>query len=132
MAKNDPFWWDGGPLPIKVAYAPNKKAWKIALKQIGLKPDVEPYPENAGRLTTFMGTKFPELVAIVTLNNTRQFDVDSIAGLIAHEATHVAQELARFVYPYNDKARLDAETEAYCVQWVTMNVLAAYRKVHND
>lgn len=124
--KLEPFWFDGGPLPIRLCYTPTPEAWKIAIEQMGLSVENEPYPENSGRCTVFDGIKWPELTAIVVINRRKGVSNVQVAGLIAHEATHVAQQLARKMFPYDDAARLDSETEAYLVHWATQNIFSAY------
>lgn len=128
LRKNEPFWFDGGPLPFKLCFAANAEAWKIAIEQMKLDPEVEEYPSNSGRCTTFNVAVWSELTAVITINRRKGVSMDQIAGLIAHEMTHVAQQLARYMFPYDDLARLDAETEAYLIQWGTQNILSAFKE----
>lgn len=127
LRKHEPFWFDGGPLPLKLAYCATVEAWNIAIKQMGLDPAVETYPDNAGRCTTFDGiAAWPELTVLITINRRKGLSNVQIAGLIAHEAMHMVQELTRKMFPYNEHARLDQETEAYLIQWATQNIYGAY------
>lgn len=120
-----PFWFDGGPLPIKLCYAPDKAAWKYALKSCEIKP--EPYPKTAGHCTTWDKTltKFPELVIIITVNARKELAQSQIVGIIAHEATHALQFAMQSMHPGYDVER-HQELEAYFVQWATQNIYAHY------
>jgi hypothetical protein len=120
-----PFWFDGGCLPVKVCYAPDKAAWKYALKSCDIKP--EPFPKSSGRCTTFDKTlsKFSELVVIITFNIPDGLHVSQIIGLMAHEATHAMQFTMQSMHPDYAIERHN-EVEAYFIQWVTQNIYSHY------
>lgn len=111
-------WLDRGWQPVYIGFCPTKVAWKRAMK--GLKSEDTPYPNNDGCVTRF---KFDgKVTAIVTLGDVGDQSRVSIAGLLAHEATHVWQ-MVREAIGENEPS---AEFEAYSIQCIFVGLYQAW------
>jgi len=119
---NEMVWLDRGWQPAFIGFCPSKVAWRKAMK--GLDCADEPYPGGAGRMTSFERKRDGQLTLIVTLGEgaeKHQRRVE-IAGLLAHEATHVWQYVRRNM----GEDSPSAEFEAYSVQAIFQGLYQAW------
>lgn len=111
-------WLDRGWQPVFFGFCPNEKAWKREVKRLGCKG--LPYPESDGCCTYF--TKDGKASALVTMNAREGRTRVQIAGLLAHEATHVWQEVRRQI----GEKEPSIEFEAYSVQAIFQGLYQAW------
>lgn len=119
---NEMVWLDRGWQPASIGFCPSSVAWRKAMKALDCVG--EPYPTNAGRMTSFERKRDGKLTLIVTLANgveKRQNRVE-IAGLLAHEATHVWQYVRRHM----GEDSPSPEFEAYSVQAIFQGLYQAW------
>lgn len=113
-------WLDRGWQPVYIGFCPSEAAWKHAMKRMGLPH--EPYPESAGKVTIFVldGKR----TCIMTLRDRVEETNNrvEIAGLLAHEATHVKQQICDHI----GEATPSDEFEAYSVQAIFQGFYQAW------
>ena len=109
-------WLDQGWQPVFIGFCPTKKAWKREMKRMGLKD--EPYLATAGRTDTF--TMKGKTCIIVSLAEGVEDGVTriQIAGLLAHEAVHVWQNIQKDI----GETAPGVEMEACSVQAIFQNL----------
>lgn len=115
-------WLDQGWQPAYIGFCPTKKAWKREMRRMGIK-DAAAFPAASGTTNTFED-KSGKLSIIVTLAEGVEKSVSriQIAGLLAHEATHVWQ----FVRKHMGEHEPSVEFEAYSVQAIFQNLYRAW------
>lgn len=106
------------PYPATVLFAPNKKAWKGLMKQMGLD---EPYPTSAGRCTTFDHASFMHKIVVTLSSEAETRTSNEVLGIMVHELVHVSQFLQDII-----GKRFDFETESYLMQAMIMWLSASY------
>lgn len=113
-------WLDQGWQPAFIGFCPTRTAWNREMRKIGVKN--EPWPEAAGTTQTF--EQKGKLCIIVTLRAEAEAGHSriEIAGLIAHEATHVWQ----FIRKHMGERDPSVEFEAYSVQAIFQNLYRAW------
>jgi len=113
-------WIDRGWQPVYIGFCPSEKAWKHAMKRMGM-PN-EPYPTTDGRVTSFM--REGKCSCIMTLGDGCEKRVNpvQIAAVIAHEAVHVKQEICRHI----GEESPSIEFEAYAVQAIFQGLYQAW------
>lgn len=106
------------PYPATVLFAPNKKAWKALMKQMGLG---EPYPTSAGRCTMFDHARSMPKIVVTLSPDADTRTSNEVLGVMVHELVHVAQFLQETI-----GKRFDIETESYLMQAMIMWLSASY------
>jgi hypothetical protein len=119
---NQVVWLDRGWQPAFIGFCPSKRAWSHAMKKLGVTN--EPYPDSAGRVTSFEQRKgVGGLTLIVTLGpQAKAASRVEIAGLLCHEATHVWQ----YVRVNMGEEKPSAEFEAYSMQAIFQGLYQAW------
>lgn len=103
-------WIDRGWQPVYIGFCPSEKAWKHAMKRMGLPH--EPYPDSDGRLTRFARDGKTTLIMTLGESGEEEHSRVQIAGLLAHEATHAKQMICDHI----GEDSPSMEFEAYTVQ----------------
>lgn len=111
-------WCDRGWQPVFYGFCPSRTAWTREMRKMGCK---EPYPASDGCATTF--EQKGKTCVIVTLGpvspgRTRV----EVAGLLAHEATHIWQTVRRTMGEKDPSI----EFEAYSVQAIFQGLYQAW------
>ena len=119
MGKKSIAWGNRGWTPVRFGFCPSRKAWESFTKKAGIP---EPYPEvGAARITTF-DSRGGDVVCLLTMvPNWREYSKVAIAGLVAHEAVHVWQEVRKAMREENPSP----EFEAYSVQAIFQELIWA-------
>lgn len=113
-------WIDRGWQPVEIGFCPSETAWKREMKAKGW-PGT-PYPENDASATHFTHDgQFLVLVALAE-DVEKRFSRVVIAGLLAHEATHVWQHVRRQM----QEAEPSIEFEAYAIQAIFQSLYQAW------
>lgn len=115
-------WLNQGWFPPYYGFAPNKRAWKKALKKLEL--PAEPYPTTDARCTSFKSHKTGKLVILVTVGDhiSPEHDPVGIIGLLVHEAMHVWRHIREDI----GEDSPSAEFEAYALQHISMELMEAF------
>lgn len=114
-------WIEAGFLPIEIAFCPSKKAWDRHVARL-VTGEVRQYPDTPGMATTFYGDSWPR--SVVTVGNTEGISTAQIIGLLAHEATHVFQQIKQQMR----ETEPSIEFEAYTIGGITQGLVNAYQK----
>jgi 4-hydroxyphenylpyruvate dioxygenase-like putative hemolysin len=107
-----------GAWPIFVGFTQSRKAFNKEMKRLGNK-DVRFLASNHASATTHILEKDGTTACIIALGDVKGRSPEQIAGLIAHEAVHVAQELWANV----GEREPGKEAEAYLVQQIVQECL---------
>jgi hypothetical protein len=127
-------WFLRLPMCVHYAFVPNAREWDKVVKELDDSPD--PYPTHDG-LTRFYErcpttkSRPYRFVILVTINprvDTHKNKVE-VAGLIAHEATHVWQYMREAV---NEKEKPSSELDALYIEMITRDLLSAYCKTRKN
>lgn len=80
-----PFWFDGGPIPIQLCFAPDPETRLMAFADIGCTDEPGEYLKSGGLCEILWPTmtELPEIVCIVTI--AVKDDEATIAGAMNHE-----------------------------------------------
>lgn len=104
-----------GPWPMYLGFTTSPKAFKREMKRLAVE-DHSPFVANDhSNATTHHLMHGGMLTCIITLRGHKAFNVEQVAALIAHEATHVAQQLWESI----GEREPGREAEAYLVQMIT-------------
>jgi len=104
-----------GQWPIYVGFTQSPKAFRKEMKRLAISNPPEFLGSTHANATTHVLERNGTLTCIITFGKTKGRPVEQIAGLIAHEAVHVAQELWAAIGEHKP----GAEAEAYLVQMIT-------------
>lgn len=113
-------WLDQGWQPAHIGFCPSKKAWKREMRKMGC--EGEPWPSAAGSTQTFDSGGKRCIIVTVAEGCEKHHSRIEIAGLIAHEATHVWQK----VREHMGEDQPSIEFEAYSVQAIFQNLYRAW------
>lgn len=116
-------WCNRGWYPIYYGFCPSEKAWKSALKRLGITS--EPYPDTDGKCT-FLEKNGKDLCAIVTIKD--HSDPTEVIGILVHEAMHIWQAIKENIGEKDP----GHEQEAYAMQAMTMELIDAYNKTRKN
>lgn len=118
-----------GAAPCSVGFCLDDKTYRAEMRVLEIKnfnPFVSPGADATVHEFQNTATMAVALLCIDAKQRAKhRRSVTSSAALIAHEAVHILQ----FVKREMRETEAGAEFEAYTVQWVTQEVLAAYLKV---
>ena len=104
-----------GPWPIYVGFTQSAKAFRKEMKRLKITPCPEiTVNAHSNAATHFLTSPDHGLTAIIAMPKSKR-SPEQIAGLIAHEATHVARHLWINIGEDNP----GHEAEAYLIQMVT-------------
>lgn len=114
-----------GPAPCSVGFCFDDETYRAEMRALKVK-DFNPFisPGADATVHEFQSTATMP-VALLCINAKQRRHVTSFAALIAHEAVHILQFIKREMR----ESEAGAEFEAYTVQWVVQEVLAAALKV---
>lgn len=119
--KDEVFWIELGFLPVEVGYAPNQKAWKKALKDLGLPK--ESFPGSDGRCNWWV--KDGKNIILITVGNrARKQSLSQVTGIIAHECMHAW----RYIRTIIGEAEPSTEFEAYVLQGLVQHITFAHQQ----
>lgn len=114
-----------GPWHIFVGFTTSPFDFEREMARLGIEGEkfVGGAGTNHAAATTHMleHPKFSHMVCIITLADSHKHSIAQVAALLAHEATHVAQALWRYI----GERQPGEEAEAYLVQYVTQCCLNA-------
>ena len=116
-------WAELGFLPVSVGYAPNKKAWKKALKDLGIMQ--EPFPETDGRCDwwTSVGELRTDAILITVGKRAKNYSMAQVTGIIAHECMHAWRHIREAI----GEKEPSTEFEAYVLQALVQSVVHAHQ-----
>lgn len=112
-------WCNRGWQPLSYGFCPSEAAWHHEMKRLGV--ENEPYPTSTGHCAYFYNLKRTANCAIVTVANHTRRPIEVI-GLLTHEAMHVWREIRNCIGERDPSA----EFEAYSMQAITQELIAAY------
>lgn len=105
-----------GPWPIYVGFTMSKKAFRKEMRRLNISPSPDMVTNSHSNATThFLTAPDHGLTAIIAMPKPVGRSPEQIAGLIAHEAVHVAQALWENI----GERTPGHEAEAYLVQMIT-------------
>lgn len=107
-----------GPWHIYVGFTTSPTAFQKEMERLNVKDPslfVGGGGTNQAAATTHQLTKEGQLTCIITLLDNPKHDIVQVAGLLAHEAAHVAQAL----WSNCGETSPGQEAEAYLIQYVT-------------
>lgn len=113
--------------PCHYAICANEKDYKKELVRLKISPKSRPPFLSRGAHATvhfFDQTKHNHLAAIVCVGSLKGMTRGQIAGLIAHEAVHIWQEVREHL----GEDRPSSEFEAYAVQNITQRLIDSFYK----
>ena len=114
-----------GPRPLYCGFTTSRKAFRKEMKRLAVSPLPDFHGSTHANATThFLHAKDGGFTTIITLDKPKGRTPEQIAGLIAHEATHVAQELWTNI----GEREPGKEAEAYLVQAIVQNCLQVAMK----
>jgi hypothetical protein len=105
-----------GPWPIYVGFTMSPKAFRKEMKRLNVRPRPD-FTSNSQSHATMHSFTAPSggLTMIIAMEKPAKRSAEQIAGLIAHEAVHIAQRLWANI----GEDRPGWEAEAYLVQMIT-------------
>lgn len=104
-----------GQWPLYVGFTTSRRAFRSELKRLKITEPVEFHGSARANATAHNFVKDGETTVIITMDKPGKRSVEQVAGLIAHEAVHVAQSLWRDI----GEESPGREAEAYLVQHIT-------------
>lgn len=105
-----------GPWPLYVGFTTSRKAFRNETSRLGMKNVKFHGGDNSmAAATTHYFTYEGARTFIITMDKPGKRSVEQVAGLIAHEAIHIAQHLWEAIGEENP----GREAEAYLVQQIT-------------
>lgn len=102
-------WFPKGWQPVQFAFCPSEVAWKREMKRLGRDDE---YPANAGRTSMYFKDGVPGIIVTLNAERVSHSSRVEIAGILAHEATHVWQ----FICEHIGEDSPGLEIEAYAIQ----------------
>lgn len=115
-------WCERGWMPYFYGFCPDERAWYRELKRLGINAP-RSYPTTDGACSHLENAKDNNHCSIVTIRETKHSARVKI-GLITHEAMHVWRAMRESIGEHAPSA----EFEAYSLQHITQNLIAAYEK----
>lgn len=112
---------DMGIFPLYLGFTTSRKAFAREMKRLEV-DDCSFLPNDHSAAATHYLTNRDMLVVIIAMPKAKGKSQEQVAGLIAHEATHVAQQL----WEHIGEKQPGAEAEAYLVQHITQFALQQY------
>lgn len=108
-----------GPWPVHVGFTQDEKAFKAELERLGFEDVPDMISRNGGNAGTHRIPTAPITFIITMQPDIAQYEYRQIAGLLAHEATHVM----RWFFKSIGENKPSAEAQAYFVQWILQGCL---------
>lgn len=113
-----------GPWPFYCGFTTKPKAFRLEMERLKIKPAPDFTASTHANATTHFLEKDGVLTAVITMQNPKSRSIEQVAGLLAHEATHVVQE----VWEQFGERQPGKEAEAYLVQHIVQCCLqVAYK-----
>lgn len=111
-----------GPWPVYVGFTTNPKTFKREMKRLGVKNNPMIKNDHSDATTHYLTNKEGKLCCIIALRKPKKrHSKEQIAAIIAHEATHVVQQMQE------NLGSLGIEAEAYIIQYIVQSCLIAIR-----
>lgn len=107
-----------GPWPVYVGFTTSPKAFKREMDRLGITDQPFHASRYANATTHFLENR-DQMTAVITMTKPKGIPVEQVAGLIAHEATHVAQAM----WEQLGEREPGHEAEAYLVQHIVQGCL---------
>lgn len=104
-----------GPWPLYVGFTTSRRAFRAEMKRLKINEPTPFHASTKANATAHNFVKDGETTVIITMDKPGKRSVEQVAGLIAHEAVHVAQSLWRDI----GEESPGREAEAYLVQQIT-------------
>lgn len=115
-----------GPFPYNVYFAYDKEGFKravdVAVKEIDFDGDIPEWVDKPGHC--WYMTKNGHGASIVTVPLFKKMEDSSLAGIIAHEVTHVVD----FLYELTGETEPGYEHRAYTTQFLVQEMFDFYKK----
>jgi hypothetical protein len=102
-----------GPWPLYFGFTQSKKAFAKEMKRLSIE-GVDFLASDHANATVHSFTSSGCLTCVMTMGKVKDKSPEQVASLIAHEATHVAQEL----WAQIGERQPGREAEAYLVQMI--------------
>lgn len=112
--------WDYIPCPELHVFTDAEKLKKFAIENYGC----EVSTINKDGFTSTLSCDNGDISCLVYIKN-QKYDTGQLAGLIAHEATHVSQEFFESIGEINPSH----EMQAYYIQTFVICIMQAYKKL---
>ena len=113
-----------GQWPVFIGFTTSKKAFRHEMKRLKIKNRKELKPDAGSTAAIHYFTNSGQLCCIIYMPDhnriTQEITDPMYAALVAHEATHVVQEIRNEL---NQHGNFDAETEAYLIQYIVQECL---------
>jgi hypothetical protein len=110
-----------GPWHIYVGYTSSEAAYYRTMKRMKIDDPNKFTIANGGTTHTFTNPK-GNLCSLICIDLSSEDNSQAaIAGIVAHEATHVAQELWKWI----GEKEPGWEAEAYLIQYIVIEIMAA-------
>jgi hypothetical protein len=106
-------YYNMGQWPLFVGFTTSEKAFKREMKR--LQVSIPFIPNERSTAAAHYLERGGDLTVIITMRPCKGKPVEQIAGLLAHEAVHVAQQLWENI----GESKPGREAEAYLVQMIT-------------
>ena len=118
--------WAIHPKPPRIWLCEDRAAFRRGCIRLDLN-EVPEFPSNKAATTWLMHDKRGDLVCLVCLSpeKIKKYSKVEICGLLVHEAVHVWQGWAEHI----GEEHPGAEQEAYAVQWVSVQLINAWKKL---
>ena len=113
-------WCRQGWLPVPYCFCPSESAWRKEMKRLNAS---EPYPSSDAR-TVSLENKGKLRIYVTVAPHIDGMDPLGIVGLLVHESVHVWQ----FTCDHVGDTYPSKETEAYAIQLISSELIAAYSK----
>jgi len=120
MSKDAPCidYFNMGAWPVYVGFTQSPKAFKREMARLNIKDCAYLASPHANATTHYL-EKDVNLTCIIALGNTKGRSAEQVAGLIAHEAMHVIQEM----WANLGERSAGREAEAYLIQQIVQECL---------
>jgi hypothetical protein len=122
----DVIWMDRSLVisPVFYGLCKDKKAFKKALKHLGIKKKDRPdyLLTTHADATVHYFKQDNKITAVICMGDCTERSTSEIAGLLIHEAVHVWQEIKRNIGEYDPSS----EFEAYSIQTIAQRLIEAF------
>lgn len=115
-------WLTRGHFPTYVGFCPSAKAWRREMRRLDALD--EPYPDTDAKCTRFQ-VPGKTVVLITMAERLDEKDALGRVGLLVHEVVHAWQYVCEDM---GQRDRAGKEIEAYAIQTLTLDLLAAYSR----
>lgn len=112
-------YFDMGPWPVNVGFTQDEEKFRAELIRLGYVDGPDMIPSASGNAGTHRLPTKPITFIIAMQPDISDYDYAQVAGLLAHEATHVM----RWFFKSIGERKPSAEAQASFVQWIVQGCL---------